>query len=478
MFLLGACDCGGERPHHLFSELDEFWNDLSGSGETEWREAVRWNYRCVFCGKLFSFVESPERHVLEVHADEKSNEGMQNFTCKTSGNSHSAWYRIMRFRFQGVAHDQWTTVMTKNTSGKAWTSDCCAHLVFCEQHRIFAFQDILTVKDDSMVATVGLRIVKMNGFWGQRFPIRRFLEEINSNNFVDAEHPNLNVLGGRLRDKATRSSQPEKYGKPKTPRENNCDICGKSFLRLSDRRRHATVHTGSKNYKCEFCNKSFAQHTSLKGHKTVAHSSEQASGVDQNSVPVEIGACQQKTEEHSIGVIQYTEASKVLTTVCLSLGYVISECVLLCTNQRNCTGNYPPQKHSLITEMVLIPTADLITQSTKEARPPLSKILAQVQHNSQNGTGQTNNHLPIGQNTNTPLVTNMYRREAQPYTCNLCGKSFLAAAHLRRHAGVNTKSKNYLCDCCTKQFKYESSLKIHKQVAHPDKETEDSVAKH
>ncbi|OON17815.1 zinc finger, C2H2 type, partial [Opisthorchis viverrini] len=374
----------------------------------------------------------------------------------------------MRFRFQGVAHDQWTTVMTKNTSGKY-------------------------------------------------------------SNFVDAEHPNLNVLGGRLRDKATRSSQPEKYGKPKTPRENNCDICGKSFLRLSDRRRHATVHTGSKNYKCEFCNKSFAQHTSLKGHKTVAHSSEQASGVDQvkiceicgkraatswdlaghmlmhskerpflcylcgrlfgilnifhrhrriNSVPVEIGACQQKTEEHSIGVIQYTEASKVLTTVCLSLGYVISECLLLCTNQRNCTGNYPPQKHSLITEMVLIPTADLITQSTKEARPPLSKILAQVQHNSQNGTGQTNIHLPVGQNTNTPLVTNMYRREAQPYTCNLCGKSFLAAAHLRRHAGVNTKSKNYLCDCCTKQFKYESSLKIHKQVAHPDKETEDSVAKH
>ncbi|GAA51134.1 hypothetical protein CSKR_107804 [Clonorchis sinensis] len=95
-----------------------------------------------------------------------------------------------------------------------------------------------------------------------------------------------------------------------------------------------------------------------------------------------------------------------------------------------------------------------------------------------NGASQTKNHLLVGQGTNTPLLTSTTRQAVNPHTCNLCGKSFPDSTHLRRHAGVHTKLKNYLCDCCTKQFKYESSLKIHKQVAHPDKETEDSMAKH
>ncbi|CAH8624503.1 unnamed protein product [Heterobilharzia americana] len=42
MFLLGECDGDEEQTHQLFCELDELWNDPSGSGETEWREAARW----------------------------------------------------------------------------------------------------------------------------------------------------------------------------------------------------------------------------------------------------------------------------------------------------------------------------------------------------------------------------------------------------------------------------------------------------
>ncbi|VDQ07821.1 unnamed protein product [Trichobilharzia regenti] len=42
MFLLGECDGDDEQTHQLFCELDELWNDPSGSGETEWREAARW----------------------------------------------------------------------------------------------------------------------------------------------------------------------------------------------------------------------------------------------------------------------------------------------------------------------------------------------------------------------------------------------------------------------------------------------------
>lgn len=43
MFLLGECDGEEEQPHQLFCELNELWNDLSGSGETEWREAARYS---------------------------------------------------------------------------------------------------------------------------------------------------------------------------------------------------------------------------------------------------------------------------------------------------------------------------------------------------------------------------------------------------------------------------------------------------
>ncbi|GAA51133.1 zinc finger protein 90 [Clonorchis sinensis] len=117
---------------------------------------------------------------------------------------------------------------------------------------------------------------------------RKFLEEIGAgkhNHIVNAEHPRSNTLGTRLRYEAIqRRSQPEKYGKHKLPRENKCDICGESFSRSSNLRRHANVHTDSKNHKCEFCDKSFKYSTSLNCHKKVAHSSEQASGEDQVNI--------------------------------------------------------------------------------------------------------------------------------------------------------------------------------------------------
>ncbi|TGZ62538.1 hypothetical protein CRM22_007384 [Opisthorchis felineus] len=103
------------------------------------------------------------------------------------------------------------------------------------------------------------------------------------NNILNTENTNSNTPGSRLRDKTTRRNQPPKSEKPKTSKENTCDICGKSFSWLSNLRRHAVVHTNLRNYKCEFCSKSFKLHASLKGHKTVAHSSEQAIGDDQTN---------------------------------------------------------------------------------------------------------------------------------------------------------------------------------------------------
>jgi len=51
---------------------------------------------------------------------------------------------------------------------------------------------------------------------------------------------------------------------------------------------------------------------------------------------------------------------------------------------------------------------------------------------------------------------------ARPHMCNVCGKTYLTAYHLKVHMqATHSDSKNFACKICDKRFSYTTSLKMH-----------------
>lgn len=54
----------------------------------------------------------------------------------------------------------------------------------------------------------------------------------------------------------------------------------------------------------------------------------------------------------------------------------------------------------------------------------------------------------------------------RPFTCEICGKTWVKLGKLRDHLKTHSTEKNELCDLCGRAFKTRAELKDHKTDAH------------
>lgn len=51
--------------------------------------------------------------------------------------------------------------------------------------------------------------------------------------------------------------------------------------------------------------------------------------------------------------------------------------------------------------------------------------------------------------------------QTRKFVCNLCGKSQISLAHLRRHMITHSSQRNFVCNFCGETYKHKSSLVDH-----------------
>ena len=75
----------------------------------------------------------------------------------------------------------------------------------------------------------------------------------------------------------------------------------------------------------------------------------------------------------------------------------------------------------------------------------------------------------FGSKANLQVHTQAHMREAKPYKCKECPKSFANSSYLSQHARIHLNIKPYSCEVCQRRFTQLSHLQQHQRTHTGDK---------
>lgn len=186
-----------------------------------------------------------------------------------------------------------------------------------------------------------------------------------------------------------------------------CQVCGKRFSRADHLNRHAQLHTNIKVHKCILCGEEFPRASHLDKHRRRTHMAAAATAATTASLdPKSIT----NDNLHLLAAVASPESSSSFQF-----------------QQTSQLHNVPPTS---------LPTPELVTDHTNDVQISVASV---------EGENEVECHT----------------EPERPFPCNVCGRKFIRATHLRRHMRIHTGEKPFFCHICGRRYARGDYLRAH-----------------
>ncbi|XP_010867450.2 zinc finger protein 845-like [Esox lucius] len=237
-----------------------------------------------------------------------------------------------------------------------------------------------------------------------------------------------------------------------------CEVCGKTFTRVTAMKRHQLTHTGDLKFKCLLCEKQFRDGHNLKRHqRRVCEKDLQLSdgGKDDKEIPQPSTSKSPNTSSVKTSPPGTSTQGPLDTKTCSVCGRFFARTSSLVRHMSSHSKERP-------FKCVNCDKRFKYSYDLRKHRRGLCKKMTRrdlLQNGDPNVTEPKGGpHLEKG-----VLSTAENQTQVDCNTCNVCGKILTCTSSLVRHMSSHSKERPFKCANCDKRFKYAYDLKKHQR---------------